>query len=221
MEKKQTNTLVMITAVILAVLGGVLLFAPQIKPIHICYLMCGVIVACGVYSIVRYYMSSAFRKSTDYGFSVGVFCIVTGIVGFIKSNVIVVFFPVAISMLVILFGVVILQDALDLKLLKSGLWSAVLVVAAVVIIVAMVVLINPFSDMEKRQLVANALVLVTGIVLLISKVFLQTAYRGYDKRFENEAKAKESESKETDVQPVQMEEVEKENEVEAVTHEEE
>lgn len=177
MEKKAINRMVLITAAILVFVGAVLLFVPQIRLQHISYFMCGAIVVGGIYSIVQYFMSNAFREASDYGFSVGVFLCVIGIAGFIKSEEIVAFFPVAVSLVALLFGVILLQDALDLKRLESKLWIPVLVFAAAVILTCMLVLVNPFTDIALRQLVGNALMFGTGILVFVSKLMLLASYR--------------------------------------------
>ncbi len=182
MEKKQTNLMVLVAAAILAILGAVLIFVPGIELYQLSYVVCGGIVIGGVYSIVKYFLANSFREESDYGFSIGVFMGVLGITGFIKTNEIVKFFPVAMSLLVVLFGVIVLQDALDLKRLNSNLWIGDLGIAIAVLVVAMVVLINPFSEDGVRQNVSNYLILITGVLLVISKAYLRVMIKGYDKR---------------------------------------
>lgn len=180
MQEKQTNLLVMGVAVVAAVLGALLLFVPQISAEKICYLMCGAVVIGGIYSIVHYFLSNAFREAQDYGFSAGVFLVVLGILGFIKTAAIVDFFPVALSVIGLLYGVILLQDALDLKRLGSGKWSIVLCVSVVVILVAMADMINPFSK-EMQTKISYWLILITGVLLLGSKLILKLAYKEYDR----------------------------------------
>lgn len=180
MQEKQTNLVVMGVAIVAAVLGALLLFVPQISAEKICYLMCGAVVIGGIYSIVHYFLSNAFREAQNYGFSAGVFLVVLGILGFIKTAAIVDFFPVAISIIGLLYAVILLQDALDLKRLGSGKWSIVLCVSVVVILVAMADLINPFSA-EVQKLISYWMILVTGVLLLLSKLMLKMAYKEYDR----------------------------------------
>ncbi|MGN0169790.1 MAG: DUF308 domain-containing protein [Lachnospiraceae bacterium] len=201
MEKKVTNRMILITAVILVLVGAVLLFVPQIRLQHIVYFLCGVIVAGGICCIVRYFMSNGFREASDYGFSVGVFLCVIGIAGFIKSREIVAFFPVAISLMALLFGVILLQDALDLKRLLCRSWILILVFAAVVILTSMIVLVNPFTGLALRQNVGNDLMFGTGILVLISKLVLAGSYKGYEKREQKQSEAIE--------EPIKPEETEK------------
>ena len=201
MEKKQTNLMVLSAAGVMLLLGAILIFAPQIKLYHLSYIMCGMIVIGGVYSIVRYFLSNAYQEVSDYGFSIGVLMEMIGIAGFIKTGEIVKFFPVAMSMLVLLFGVIILQDALDLKRLESALWMVDIILAAVVLVGAMVVLINPFSAEELRQTVANYLILGTGILVFVSKICLKAMIRSYDRRLsivqKQEAEEQMEEAEET------------------------
>ena len=192
MENKTTNRMVLITAAILIVVGAVLLFVPQIRLQHITYFMCGVIVVGGIYSIVRYFMSNAFREASDYGFSGGVFLCVIGIAGFMKTEEIVAFFPVVISLISLLFGVILLQDALDLKRLLSRIWILIFILAAVVILTSMIVLIDPFTGTTLRQSVGNYLMFGTGVTVLASKLILSGSYKGFEKREKKQTEAIEN-----------------------------
>ncbi|SFQ29968.1 Short repeat of unknown function [Lachnospiraceae bacterium XBB1006] len=167
--QKQTSYMVPTVAAIAAILGAVLLFVPQISLDKICYLMCGAIVAGGVYAIVHYFITNGFADEQDYGFSVGVFLLVVGILGFIKTPEIILFFPVALSILALVYGVMVLQDALDLKRMQSSLWYGSLAGALLIHGVAIVVLIYPFEQ-ELRATISYGMILGTGIVLVASKI---------------------------------------------------
>lgn len=176
MDKRQTNVLVVGTALAVAVLGALLLFVPQISLEKICYVMCSIIVIGGVYSIVKYFLSSAYKEAQDYGFSAGVFLVVLGIVGFVKTAAIVSFFPVALSIIGLLYGVILLQDALDLKRLKGEIYMVVMGEAMVTILSATIILLNPFS-VEMQRTLSYWLILVIGIFIVISKILLKIAYK--------------------------------------------
>jgi len=167
--QRQVNYMIPMVAAIAAVLGAMLLFVPQISLDSICYLMCGVIVTGGVYAIVRYFLTNGFADELNYGFSVGVFLVVLGILGFIKTPEIVAFFPVALSILALVYGVMVLQDALDLKRMNSSLWYGSLGGAVAIHMVAIVVLIYPFSK-DLRATVSYAMILGTGVILFASKI---------------------------------------------------
>lgn len=167
--ERQSNCMVPLIAAVAAVLGALLLFVPQISLDKICYLMCGAIVAGGIYAIVRYFLSNGFADDQNYGFSIGVFLVVLGILGFIKTKQIVEFFPVALSILALVYGVIVLQDALDLKRMESTWWYGSLGGAIAIHVVAIIVLIYPFEQ-ALRATISYWMVLGTGVILLASKV---------------------------------------------------
>ena len=70
--------IVMILSMVLMIVAALLLFVPQIKLIYMCYFMCSVTMIAGIYMIVRYFMTDAFRNMNEYGFSVGVLIVVLG-----------------------------------------------------------------------------------------------------------------------------------------------
>lgn len=193
MEKKTTNMLVNITAIIFILVGACLLFVPQINLTNICYFLCASIVIAGIYMIVRYFLADGFKENSNYGFSIGVFCTVLGIIGFIKTNDIIGFFPAAIGILVLVLGVVLLQDSLDLKRMNNGIWVVIGVISLVVIGAAVICIINPFPDATTRQTVVAYLIFVDGILTILSKLIVMFSLRGYNKALEKRVKTAESE----------------------------
>lgn len=178
---KTMNHFILVMSVVFLVIGGILLFVPQVGAIHLVYVMCGIIVASGIYAIVHYFMTDAYKEAYDYGFSIGVFLCMIGVIGFIKSKDVVHFLPVVISICALLFGVVIFQDALDLKRMKRQWWVMELSVAAAVMLTATTVLIDPFTEEGLKQTVSNALLFADGMVMLFSKFLLRQSIKAYEK----------------------------------------
>lgn len=190
--KKSVNRFVLMMAVAFVVIGATLLFVPQIEAIHLTYFMSGIIVAGGIYAIVHYFMTDAYKEASDYGFSVGVFLSVLGIIGFLKSSKIELFFPVAISILTLLFGVILLQDALDLKRMERQWWVIALLAAVIIILTATIILIDPFSVEKTRQTVGSILLLITGVLMLVSKFALKRSIKAFERKRQNNRKSDEN-----------------------------
>lgn len=207
--KKTINRFVLVLSVAFLVIGATLLFVPQIKAIHLSYFMCGIIVAGGIYSIVHYFMTDAYKETSDYGFSIGVFLTVLGIIGFLKSSQIVNFLPGVISILALLFGVIILQDGLDMKRMERQWWLVELLMSSAVILTATILLIDPFSEEYTRQTVSSSLLLGNGVLMLVSKFALKASIKAYEKGTANYSERK-LQSKCIDVLPDEYRMIEEE-----------
>lgn len=181
MNGANTNVMVIITAIVFSVVGCVLLFVPQVELYHVSCFICGMITVAAVYSIVKYFITEGFAEFGNYGFSTGVFLGVIGIIGFVKLHEIVMFFPAAISIIALLMGVIVFQDAMDMKCMTFSLWSAALAASIAIMIFAAIILVNPFTDPALREMLSKVLLVAAGIFQLVSKIMLRVAYKKYIK----------------------------------------
>ena len=79
-EKKQgigTGVIAGISVVYL-ILGLAMLFVPAIREVYIVYMLCAVLIAFGILTIVRYFTGGHFLDTGQYSFSGGVLAVIAG-----------------------------------------------------------------------------------------------------------------------------------------------
>ena len=175
------------------VLGLLLLFVPQIKPVYIAYVLSIAFVVVGIIWIVQYFLTESYRNINRYGFSAGTLFVILGICAMLKAEAISGYFLLCMGILILVMGVVKLQNALDLKALKDPAWKAVLGLALAVIICAVIVILNPFQKMEDLAHFTYIIMVADGIFSIISILCLAIRLKKYEKKKDMENKGMEVE----------------------------
>lgn len=180
-------------SVIFIALGLLLLFVPQIKPVYIAYVLSIAFVVVGIIWIVQYFLTESYRNINRYGFSAGTLFVILGICAMLKAEVISGYFLLCMGILILVMGVVKLQNALDLKALKDSTWKAVLGLALAVIICAVIVIMNPFRKTEDLARFTYIIMVADGIFSIISMLCLAIRLKKYEKNKDMENKDMEAE----------------------------
>ena len=192
-------------SVVLMIVAALLLFVPQIKLIYMCYFMCGVTMIAGIYMIVRYFMTDAFRNMNEYGFSIGVLIVVLGVCGIIRAEKLADSFVILLGIALACSGIVKLQYALDLKRMKDNIASyIVLAISIFIICVAMLVILQPFEgkDWFQAEIARWYVMLIDGglgVLLFIYMTIRLKLYKNAEKKAEKKkAEKKAAEKKEAE-----------------------
>ena len=169
---------------VLMIVAALLLFVPQIKLIYMCYFMCSVTMIAGIYMIVRYFMTDAFRNMNEYGFSVGVLIVVLGVCGIIRAEKLADSFVILLGIALACSGIVKLQYALDLKRMKDNIVSyIVLAISIFVICVAVLVILQPFEgkDWFQAEIARWYVMLIDGGLGVLLFIYMAIRLKLYNK----------------------------------------
>lgn len=201
MEKKNQNSTIGIISVVgmsimFIAIASLLLFVPAIMVIYICYAMCAAMIIMGIYMIVHYFMTDAFRDLNQFGFSFGVLFVVLGLCGMLKAASLASAFLVYIGISLLFSGVIMLQFSLDLKRMKDVLWVVMLVVSIAVTICSILVILQPFGNREFYEKYTSYVLLVAGILCLIMMSYVFIRIRLYEKA---ELKKQQEEINQSDI----------------------
>ena len=201
------TAVVAIMSVMMMAIAAILLFVPQIQAIHICYMICAVIVILGIYMIVRYFMTDSYRNLNEYGFSLGTLLVVLGICGMIKAQNLAAVFIICIGIILLFSCIIKLQYAMDLKRISDPVWVVLVIVTIALTCCSIAVLLNPFSDASLYHqftyyvlLVDSMLSLLVILYLMIRlKIYQKKEIKDQKKRAEEEEKAKQEEIADQDL----------------------
>lgn len=179
-------------SLVLLITSALLLFVPEVKLIYICYLICAVIMITGIYMIVRYFMSDAYKNMNEYGFSIGVLVIVLGVCGLIRAEKLASSFVVLFGILLAFSGIIKLQYAMDLKRMKDTvMWYVLLAISVVVLLAAILIITQPFVGKKWFELGTWYAMLVDGGLGLLTVIYMAIRTKLYKKA---EAKIVEAEA---------------------------
>ena len=177
-----------IVACISILLSLLLLFVPQVSISVLCYIFCGGMIAVGVGMIVSFFLAEAYKQMHNYFFSLGVMSIILGCCGLLRNGELCDRFTFFIGVTALVLSVFILQNMVQMRVLRNPLWVIELVLAVPSLIGAILVLVDLKPLLKKLPtfpywalLIASGLSLIS---LLLTSLGLLSANRHAQKQAE-------------------------------------
>lgn len=163
------NTIfVMAASLFCTVIGIFLLFVPQIGEAVICYICCVAMIVWGILQISKYFVTESYKRLHDYSFAIGTMLVVLGCCGLVRAQDILDHQEVYIGLAILAIGIVLLQCAVQLKMVNSNVWIAETAVSLVIIICSIFVLVNFTFFVEHFPNFPEWVLMLSGICSLIS-----------------------------------------------------
>lgn len=153
---KKTGLVSIVTSIVFAVLGLILMYNPSQVLTIVCYILGTVFIIIGGLKVIAYFMAKGKYDLYNYDLAFGIIAIVAGIVVIFASETIMKILAIIIGIWIIYSGLVRLGLALKLRKAKSDFWIAVAVIAAIMIICGLYMVID-----------SSVIVSTIGLVMLI------------------------------------------------------
>lgn len=163
------------TAVII-VFGLALLIWPGQTTGLILNFVGGILMAIGVFLIIRYYIRSrkAIVRNMDLGF--GITAAVLGLLVYLMKGFLLSVVPTIIGVALLVLGFLKLQTALDFRRTNVFRWQFQLIISIISMVMGFVILINPFGTALLMTRMIGAAILVEGVQDLLSLRTFKDAY---------------------------------------------
>ena len=141
--KKIDGTAIQILVSLICIISGAILkFVPQVRMDILCYIFCVVLILAGAFAILRFFMAEGYKELQNYNFSIGLFFILLGCIGLIRTENIIQGITGYMGMISMVLGIVILQGMVQLRVLRNPLWIAELILAVVSLTGSLFVLLD-------------------------------------------------------------------------------
>ena len=136
----------------------------------------GILMALGIFRIVRYFARS--RNDAIYNMDMGIggALTVTGLMIYIFKGFLLSLVPAIIGLILLIAGLIKLQTALDFRRLGVRRWQFQMVISCISIAMGAVILINPFSTALLMTRMIGAAILIEGVQDLLSMRTFKDAY---------------------------------------------
>ena len=131
--------------VVFLVIGLLLLFT-SIDTKIFAILIGAMLIIIGAAWTIRYFAEKQYMNLSSYGFSIGVLAILLGVCTIIKADFIATSLVIFLDICIMLTAIIQLQNAIQLKCLKSVLWIPVLCVAGIFIVCSVLIALVPFEE---------------------------------------------------------------------------
>jgi len=157
MEKflKKTGWTSVITSIVFAIIGIILITNPESTIKVISYILGGIFIAIGIIKIINYFSAKGSSDLYNYNLIYGLIAVVLGIITMIYSSTIATMFRIMIGIWIIYSSLIRLSFALKLRKAQINSWTAVLVLALCMLVFGLYMVFN-----------TSAVMVTVGIVIL-------------------------------------------------------
>lgn len=159
-EKMRKDAVLAATAYL--ILGAVLLFFPGIAVVTMVHILAIAAAVIGVITIILYFAKGD-KSAGSGGLIKGIVYLAAAAALYFAAPLIVSVIPFVLGILIVISGVVKLQEAMDLMKHKQKSWGLLLVFAIPSIVLGILAIVNPFKA-------AELLLRIIGISLIYSAV---------------------------------------------------
>ena len=162
------GTIFLVTVAALFILvGSVMLFVDGIKDLYLIYMISALLIALGIGLIVKYFVTEAYRSMHDYGFSGGALIVILGGCALARAGQLTAQIAAFVGLLVLTVAVVMLQQAMQLHIMRKKVWIVVLAISLVTLLSAVLLLFDIQSVTGKADGFAYWVLLIAGVLALL------------------------------------------------------
>ena len=162
------GTIFLVTVAALFILvGSVMLFVDGIKDLYLIYMISALLIALGIGLIVKYFVTEAYRSMHDYGFSGGALIVILGSCSLARAGQLTAQIAAFVGLLVLAVAVVMLQQAMQLHIMRKKVWIVVLAISLVTLLSAVLLLFDIQSVTGKADGFAYWVLLIAGVLALL------------------------------------------------------
>lgn len=162
---RKMNITSIIFSIIFILIGTFLLARPE-DAIHLVSYALGIIlIVWGVISVITFFTDKESQNYLDFGFIVGVFVLIFGIIILVKPDTIASIIPLLLGIWMLINGVTKLSYSLTLNNNKSALSS--IIISLIIVLLGILLIINPFQGAKKIVQILGISILVYSILDLI------------------------------------------------------
>lgn len=147
--------------------GGVMLFVEGVRELYLVYMISALLIALGIGLIVKYFVTEAYRSMHDYGFSGGALIVILGGCALARAEQLAAQIAVFVGLLVLSVSVVMLQQAMQLHIMRKKVWTVVLAVSLVTLLASVLLLFDISSVTQKIGGFEYWVLLIAGVLTLL------------------------------------------------------
>ena len=180
------NIAIVFMSILLIAVGCIMLFTDAVRMIYFCYGAGACLLVWGIWMISRYFLHKEFQRTTNYGFSVGTLVVILGAIDLIRAQDIADSIPNYLGILVLIEGVVMLQNTVQLKNLHGDLWIVSLIFSLLSVAGSVVILLDIGNMITRYETAFYGILIMVGAFALLSLGFVGVRTKHYHKESKRE-----------------------------------
>ena len=154
-------------AALFILVGSVMLFVEGIKELYLIYMISALLIALGIGLIVKYFVTEAYRSMHDYGFSGGALIVILGGCALARAGQLTTQIAAFVGLLVLSVAVVMLQQAMQLHIMRKKVWTVVLAISLVTLLSSVLLLFDISAVTGKVEGFEYWVLLISGVLTLL------------------------------------------------------
>ncbi|MDD7640878.1 MAG: hypothetical protein PUK75_00040 [bacterium] len=154
-------------AALFILVGGVMLFVDGVKELYLIYMISALLIALGIGLIVKYFVTEAYRSVHDYGFSGGALIVILGGCALARAGQLTMQIAAFVGLLVLSVAVVMLQQAMQLHIMRKKVWTVVLAISLVTLLSSVLLLFDISAVTGKVEGFEYWVLLAAGVLTLL------------------------------------------------------
>lgn len=165
--------------IVYIVLGTILLFVQDINTKVLAELLGVLLLIVGAALVIHYFLTRSYLDMHSYGFSFGALAIVVGVCVIIRASAVAESLSVFLNLCIMMTAIIKLQNAIQLKFLKSRAWIPVLCVALAFLICTVLIVIDPFAKSTTRDMFTYIVLVCDGVATFANMIVLRIIMRRF------------------------------------------
>lgn len=163
---RKTGVVSIVSAIIFAVVGAILMFNSEAILKIICYILGIIFIVVGGFRIVAHFAAKGKYNIYNWGFASGVIALVSGLIVIFASDVVIKVLGIVIGLWIMYSALVRLELMIKLRKIKSEFWISVAVTSAIMLVCGLYMIMNP----EAAPAVMGLIVFVYGVLDFIQSI---------------------------------------------------
>ena len=183
MKKGFTSSL--ITSIILAVLGILLIVATEATIISISYIIGGILILLGFFGLVDYIRKIDTELKTGVDLVYGVVTVILGVLIVMNPKAIASIINYVLGIIIVISSAVKLNYAIQLKGNNNSLWKSTIIFSLITTICGLILIFKPFTGAIVATKIIGAIVLIYAILNIISTLTIRKEVLNLHKAISN------------------------------------
>lgn len=156
---KKTGWSSLITSIIFAILGVVLIINPQETVRVVSYVLGIIFILVGIYKIISYFMAKGKYDFFNYDLAFGIIAVIIGLSTIVYMKQIGTVLRVIMGIWIIYSAIIRINLSAKLRMVDSGMWAYCLILALIMLVAGIYILFTP-----------STILVTIGIIVLIYSI---------------------------------------------------
>ena len=160
----------LLSSIGLAILGILLFFQSELTIVSISYVIGAILIAIGVLALLKFASNYGKPTKNELDIVYGIGTVVLGVIVITNPKGVASIIPFILGVLIIISSATKLQYGLELRRMKSPLWSSTVIISLITLLCGVMLVINPFAGATFITKVVGILLFIYAILDIVSTV---------------------------------------------------